>query len=62
VLYELLAGQRPFSGDTQVAVLAAVLLNLATEIARHDVRIPWQLSSVDACRSALKIVTPPSRI
>jgi serine/threonine-protein kinase len=46
VLYELLAGQRPFPGRTAAEITAAILRDDAAELARHGVDVPPDVERV----------------
>lgn len=46
VLYEMLAGRRPFSGDTSAETLAAILRDQPLELAAADRHLPPRLDAV----------------
>jgi serine/threonine protein kinase len=46
VLYEMITGQRPFTGDTQVAVLAALMKDPPTPMNQHQPGVPRSLERV----------------
>jgi serine/threonine-protein kinase len=48
IFYELLAGRTPFSGDTQMAVLAQHLNNTAPRLDRADPRISLEVAAIVA--------------
>ena len=46
VFYEMMTGQRPFNGDTQAAVLAAILKDQPPPISQRQPAVPRQLERV----------------
>ena len=55
ILYEMLAGARPFTGDSQLAILSAILLETPRPIRQRRVDVPERLAGSVVTRCLAKL-------